>query len=543
MKTIYVVGVGHMGMAIMAIMQGLRSRCDFFIKAVEINIPKKVNIRREGFDVSSALGDLEQDDVVILAVPPQQLEKVCAGYKLLVSHVGLIISVMAGVTCNALRHLFCNAHIVRSISNLACAVGEGVTLYYADSNVDVAQVKIADDIFETLGLSIRVDAECYLDSGTALVGGGPALIDYFCNALRLYALREGFQEACAGALVNKLLYGTAVIVNRSCKEALKVCSEVQTKGGTTERAINIFEARALNELVAQALAAAAERSAELGSEEADSGLPLIKAYYEVYFGLGHTIKIRDNPRVFRVSCAGVAFGALLMRLFSDSASTLRCLDVGTGSGVHAMLLRALGAKYIVATDTCGTSIAAAVANEIDNFGFSVIDFSVGSLFAHKAGSLNKYDVVVFNPPGWRAPSDSLLSALKRIGKGEALPVESMFYGDSTLKHFFQELPRHLSCGGRAIVGFNSLVGIKKIIDEFYVTHQRDYVITHRLLEMHEFPLMLYTDTWAEAEDSIRNEILDWVSSGDSHCRIASDGQIIWFYEIVEFTLWEKGSAC
>lgn len=540
MKTIYVVGAGRMGLAVM---QGLRGRaCDFFVKAVEVDDKKIEVVKGEGFVALSTIGDLCQDDLIILAVPPQQLESVLIDHKALVSHVGLIISVMAGVTCTTLHRYFCSASIVRSIPNLASEVGQGVTLYYAGNDIDPVQLNIADSIFEMLGLSFRVDAEVQLDSGTALVGGGPALIDYFCNGLKLYALREGFEVEFAGALVRQLLYGTAILVNRTCKETLKICSEVQTKGGTTECAISVFEKYALNDLITKSLTAAAARSVELGSKETDRGLRSLKSYYEVYFGLGHLIRVRDNPEVFRVSRAGVVFGALLLRLFSDCASEVRYLDVGTGSGIHAMLLRSLGAKYIVATDVSRVSIATAVSNEIDNFGFSAIEFIAGSLFGLKVGLSNKYDVVIFNPPGWRSPSDVLLSELKRVGKGKKLPVESMFYGDTTLKEFFLDLPRYLLCGGRAIVGFNSLVGVKQVIDDFYAAHQRNYVITHKLLESHEFPLMLYTEAWLEVKDAIQNEIIDWVHKGYSNCRILDDGQIIWLYEIVEFTLWEKGDG-
>lgn len=75
-----------------------------------------------------------------------------------------------------------------------------------------------------------------------------------------------------------------------------------------------------------------------------------KGMYSAYFGLGHQVKLQDKPGVFKVSLAGTALGAYLLKGLSQGELTGRLLDVGTGSGVLALLLRSMGAEDITASE-------------------------------------------------------------------------------------------------------------------------------------------------------------------------------------------------
>lgn len=78
--------------------------------------------------------------------------------------------------------------------------------------------------------------------------------------------------------------------------------------------------------------------------------PRVTGTYDVYFGLGHTFRLIDSPSVFKVSAAGLSLGYYLLRHLQRSEIHGRVLDMGTGSGVLALLLRDMGAQDIVASD-------------------------------------------------------------------------------------------------------------------------------------------------------------------------------------------------
>lgn len=182
--------------------------------------------------------------------------------------------------------------------------------------------------------------------------------------------------------------------------------------------------------------------------------------YSVYFGMGQCFKLIDEPGVFKVSLAGLAFGSLLMRYLNKERIDARFLDLGTGSGVHSFLLKGMGVKSVTATDISEEAIIVAQRNELCNFGVNTIEFSLGDLFQGLSSATGKFDVILFNAPGWRTPSASFLNALKNSVGVKGLPIDSMFYGDRTLERFFEKLPDHLNDGGKVIIGLNSLGSVR-----------------------------------------------------------------------------------
>jgi pyrroline-5-carboxylate reductase len=90
------------------------------------------------------------------------------------------------------------------------------------------------------------------------------LVAHFADALQDYGLHMGLDSEQAAVVALQLLSGTAALIQASGKPASQICQEVQTAGGTTERAIRALDAAGFKGLVNAALDAAARRSAELG---------------------------------------------------------------------------------------------------------------------------------------------------------------------------------------------------------------------------------------------------------------------------------------
>lgn len=216
----------------------------------------------------------------------------------------------------------------------------------------------------------------------------------------------------------------------------------------------------------------------------------------------------------------------------------KCLDVGTGSGVLALLLRDMGAKSIVGTDISAAAVNLAIRNETLNFGNRKICFTVGDLFSALPNELQKFDTVIFNPPGWRTPSVNLLEYLLAIDNPEELAVSAMFYGDGLLLKFLQELPFHLKESGRAIIGLNSLVGIKDVLGRYRNQHCDTCPLQFRLLERHTFPLLFYSEHWRKIAPRLLEEFSQWREQQRAAYSLDSQGTLYWSYELVE-CIWNK----
>ncbi|MFI5491520.1 methyltransferase [Actinoplanes sp. NPDC051859] len=256
------------------------------------------------------------------------------------------------------------------------------------------------------------------------------------------------------------------------------------------------------------------------------------ATYDVCFDLGHCFRLFDRPETFHVSQAGLALGDHLVRHLRERELGGRILEIGTGSGAISLLLRGLGASSISATDISAAAVSTARQNELANFGDAVIDFRHSDLFPD---SPRRFDLIVFNPPGWRTPSDVFKAELDE--KHRSLDLAAMFYGDSVLLRFLHQLPEHLAPGGRAIIGLNSLVGIADIFGRSRSIQRPSGTATvhSEVLERIEFPLLFYTEEWLE----LRTSLLAQFEQGREEYAatfITRGNTLHWFYEITEVTV-------
>ncbi|MDZ3994608.1 pyrroline-5-carboxylate reductase [Pseudomonas sp. Teo4] len=263
MKNIHVLGAGHMGGAILrALKKNQNSSAN--LRVIETDSQRARSWQKLGYKVAPKLDELSSEDCVVLAVPPQQFENALTLNPALTRHCGPVISVMAGITHASLVRFLGHDAIVRAIPNTPSEVSQGVTMYYAPQSSSSALLEEARQIFDAIGISLRVEEEWQIDTGTALAGGGPALVAYFAEALQDYGLRSGLDREQAALVALQLLSGTTALIRAQGKTVSQICQEVQTPGGTTEHAIGTLANAGFKGLIGSALDSAARRSMQLG---------------------------------------------------------------------------------------------------------------------------------------------------------------------------------------------------------------------------------------------------------------------------------------
>ncbi|GAB4345855.1 MAG: pyrroline-5-carboxylate reductase [Gammaproteobacteria bacterium] len=204
-------------------------------------------------------------DVVILAVKPQLLHEVCSEIaETIQSTRPLVVSIAAGVREQEIsRWLGGGIAIVRSMPNTPALVQSGATALYANALVDSAQRERAEMVLRSVGITLWVDREEQLDAVTALSGSGPAYFFLFMEHLENAARELGLPAETAHLLTLETAFGAARMALSSNEGIAELRRRVTSPGGTTERALEVFAAGKLDELVAKALRAACDRSREL----------------------------------------------------------------------------------------------------------------------------------------------------------------------------------------------------------------------------------------------------------------------------------------
>lgn len=204
-------------------------------------------------------------DIVILAVKPQDFEVLAQSIKPYLKDSQIVFSVMAGITISKLESQLSSSKIVRSMPNIPTQIGMGMTVFTASANVDRKELFIIQNLINTTGKSVYVENEKLINVATAISGSGPAYVFYFMQSMIKAAVDLGFNESEAELLVNQTFMGSVAIQNSYSLSNEEWIAKVASKGGTTERALQVFENGFLEKTIVDAVKAANDRALELGS--------------------------------------------------------------------------------------------------------------------------------------------------------------------------------------------------------------------------------------------------------------------------------------
>ena len=204
--------------------------------------------------------------IIVLAVKPQELRGVAQALASTLSHQPLIISVAAGIRASHLQTWLGGLPVVRTMPNRPALNGCGVTGLYASTQVPTTQRELASRIMGAVGKSVWVEQETLIDAVTAVSGSGPAYFFLLMELLEAAGVEQGLPAETARVLAIETAYGSGMMAREGSDSPAVLRQQVTSKGGTTEAALKVFEARGMQGIVSDAVKAAAERSAELAGE-------------------------------------------------------------------------------------------------------------------------------------------------------------------------------------------------------------------------------------------------------------------------------------
>ncbi len=209
---------------------------------------------------TAALGD-----VLVLAVKPQVLKAVALELAPVVQERHpLVVSIAAGVRSDDLnRWLGGGVALVRAMPNTPALVQTGATGLFSRPEVTPSQRSAAESILRAVGLTLWLEDEVLMDTVTALSGSGPAYFFLIMEALEKAAISQGLTGSVARLLTLQTALGAARMAMESEEELSLLRARVTSRGGTTERAIQVLQEGGLETLFTQALEAARCRSVEL----------------------------------------------------------------------------------------------------------------------------------------------------------------------------------------------------------------------------------------------------------------------------------------
>jgi pyrroline-5-carboxylate reductase len=202
----------------------------------------------------------------LIAVKPQKLGEALGGLSQAFPTNGLVISIAAGVSTQALDEwIGGRGRIVRVMPNTPMLVGCGMAAVAAGPRAEQDDVEEVVRLFATGGQAVVVD-EHLMDAVTAVSGSGPAYFFYLVEAMIAAGEAEGLASHIARLLAAQTCLGAGKMLMETDDPPEKLRRRVTSPGGTTERAARRLDGAGVKQALVDAIRAAAERSRELGGK-------------------------------------------------------------------------------------------------------------------------------------------------------------------------------------------------------------------------------------------------------------------------------------
>lgn len=258
------IGMGNMGYAIA---KGLLNR----YPAEQITFSARSREKME--DVSARCGICFQENnrlcaekskYIILAVKPQQFDKVLADIRDVITCKQIIISIAPGITIDDLDHrLGKPCRIVRAMPNTPALVGEGITgVCFKEKLFTQEERETIQTFFTSFGKMVFVE-EKLIDAVVCASGSSPAYVYMFIEALADSAVKYGLPRAAAYELAAQTVLGSAKMVLETGEHPGRLKDQVCSPSGTTIAGVSALEEYGFRNAVIKASDACYARCKEL----------------------------------------------------------------------------------------------------------------------------------------------------------------------------------------------------------------------------------------------------------------------------------------
>lgn len=202
-------------------------------------------------------------DLVLLAIKPQQVELVLPPLAAAVPREQIWMTVLVGTPRNRLAALLGDRpRFARVMPNTPARVGAGATAVSFDPDLNAHERAQLNRLLGAMGAVFEMP-EDQINGFAAVAGSGPAYVFLMMEALQRAAMESGFEAEMARQMAVHVVRGAAALADDDGGDPGHLRRQVTSEGGTTAAALAVLLARQWPSDLVAAIAAAAQRGAEL----------------------------------------------------------------------------------------------------------------------------------------------------------------------------------------------------------------------------------------------------------------------------------------
>lgn len=264
-RTLAVLGVGKLGEALVA---GLLKEGHLHAADIRGTVAHPDNVAK----VRKALGiavsrdnaaAVQGVDMVILAVKPQNMDRVVREIAPVLTPQQLVVSVATGATTAFIQERLNGAQpVVRAMPNTPAVINAGMTGLCGGTHAKARHLAMAEAVFGCVGLTVQVD-ENLMDAVTALSASGPAFLYVVIESLAEAGVKLGIPRDVSTLLAAQAMLGAAKMTLETRSHPALLKDMVTTPAGCTVDGLMELEEGKLRVTLIKAVVKAAERARDL----------------------------------------------------------------------------------------------------------------------------------------------------------------------------------------------------------------------------------------------------------------------------------------
>lgn len=212
-------------------------------------------------------------DVVLLGVKPHQIVESCTEIREVLKPEAIVVSVAAAVDLEMIEGALRQGQpAIRSMPNTPLAVGLGVVGLAPGTHARPEQTEQVMELFSACG-AVHVIRESQIDALTGVAGSGPAYAFYLAEHMAAAGEEMGLSPELAADLAAQTVHGAGrmLVENRGSADAAQLRRNVTSPNGTTQSAIEAFDAADMGRTVRAGARASAARAAEITEQLKSTG--------------------------------------------------------------------------------------------------------------------------------------------------------------------------------------------------------------------------------------------------------------------------------
>lgn len=255
MKTIGFIGCGNMAQPIIknCAEKNVFDKQNIYVYDID---RAKLNEFCQKIQINSAENEIaiaESCDVVVLCTKPQVFPELLAKISQpLTANSPLIISIAAGKTTQWITQLLgYDAKVARIFPNLNATVGEAVSAYTGNENVNDDELEKVGDICRSYGEAKQLDESLFSVFGV-LGGCVPAYAFMFIGALAKAGVADGLDGETARDVAVQAVLGSAKLLKECGGDTGEWVKKVCSPGGTTIEGVTSLRESDLDNIVGTA---------------------------------------------------------------------------------------------------------------------------------------------------------------------------------------------------------------------------------------------------------------------------------------------------